>query len=321
LLDQNLMIAGQQSASCATVESSGIEVGEIVPRNSADCNPSKLTIASYNIRYGVGQFLISTGLLRKAGFNLPARRSERVQQNISLAAQAFSDGRRLPAVDILSLQEADKRTVRAGKHHIARELAEELSMSWIHASAGIPRGELPKPRQWWLDFEEQIGLHDPGDTGVAILSHFPLEEIRRIDLPWRECAWRPRLSLAATAKTGSQKVRILNSHIDPHSSAHGQIEQLEVVLEQAEKFQGPTVLLGDFNTLSRRKCIETRILLESRGFTTPFPTGTSTWRGAGIRLHADWIFVRGIKISRSGVARQLTVSDHWPVWVELDLKM
>ncbi len=313
------MFSNKQIANFPT-EASGIESGEIAPRYHPDHNCSKLTIASYNIRYGVGQFLISTGVLRKTGLNLPGRRTKRVAQNIRRAAQAFSDDRRLPAIDILCLQEADKGTERAGEHHVARELAEELSMSWIHAPAGLPRGVAPKPRQWWLDFEEQIGLYDLGDTGVAILSHFPLEDLKRIDLPWKECAWRPRLSVAATARIGSHKVRILNSHIDPHSSAHGQIEQLEVVLEQAEKFPGPTVLLGDFNTLSGHKCIETRVLLESRGFTTPFSTGTATWHGAGIRLHADWIFVRAIKVSRSGVARSLNVSDHWPIWVELDLE-
>jgi endonuclease/exonuclease/phosphatase family metal-dependent hydrolase len=192
-------------------------------------------------------------------------------------------------------------------------------MSWVHVPAGIPRGEKPKPRQWWLDFEEQIGLHDPGDTGVALLSHFRLEDVRRIDLPWKECAWRPRLSVGATIRVGTRAIRIFNSHIDPHSSANGQIEQLEVVLDLADRSKRPTVMLGDFNTLSRRKCIDTRRLIESRGFITPFPTGTATWRGAGIRLHADWIFVRDLNITRWGVARPLKVSDHWPIWAEIDL--
>ena len=66
-----------------------------------------------------------------------------------------------------------------------------------------------------------------------------------------------------------------------------------------------------------QKCIETREFLEARGYTTPFPTGTATWRGGGLRMHADWIFVRGVKIERWGVARPLNVSDHWPIWAEV----
>jgi endonuclease/exonuclease/phosphatase family metal-dependent hydrolase len=146
-----------------------------------------------------------------------------------------------------------------------------------------------------------------------------LEQVTRIDLPWQDCPWRPRLSLAATVTLGGQEIRILNSHIDPHSAVGGQVEQLEVVLAEAEKKKAPVVLLGDFNTLSKRKCNEIRHLLESRGFATPFPTGVATWRGAGIRLHADWIFVRDLNVTRSGVVRPLSSSDHWPIWAEISI--
>jgi endonuclease/exonuclease/phosphatase family metal-dependent hydrolase len=295
----------------------GIEFGLREPRGPK--NPDKLVIGSYNIRYGVGQFLISTGLLRKAGFNLPGKRADVVARNIRNAAAALSANLLCPPLDILALQEADRETARAGRRHIAREMAEALEMSWVHAAAGLPRGQAPEPRQWWLDFEEQIGLFDTGDTGVALLSHVALEQVTRIDLPWQDCPWRPRLSLAATVTLGGQEIRILNSHIDPHSAVGGQVEQLEVVLAEAEKKKAPVVLLGDFNTLSKRKCNEIRHLLESRGFATPFPTGVATWRGAGIRLHADWIFVRDLNVTRSGVVRPLSSSDHWPIWAEISI--
>jgi endonuclease/exonuclease/phosphatase family metal-dependent hydrolase len=312
-----VMATTEKIAVPAFLNSPEIEYGDIAPRETSADVPSRLIIASYNIRYAVGQFLISTGLLRKAGFNLPGHRAQTVGQNIRIAARTFSEGLRLPAVDILALQEADKGTARTGGHHVARELAEQMQMSWVHAPAGIPRGVEPKDRQWWLDFEEQIGLQDAGDTGVALLSDFPMDDVTRIDLPWAECPWRPRLAVGASIQVGSETIRVFNSHIDPHSAADGLLEQIEVVLDHAGAFEGPTVVLGDFNTLSRRKCIETRRLLESRGYTTPFPTGTPTWRGAGLRLHADWIFVRSLNVTRWGVARPLTVSDHWPIWVEV----
>src|SRR5437899_9471327 len=135
-----------------------IEFGEVRPSGSTSSDRSKLIIASYNIRYGVGRYLISSGLLRRAGFNLARRRAEVIAQNIDTAAHAFNDGLLLPPVDILALQEADKQTGRAGGHHVARELATKLDMSWVHVPAGIPRGKQPRKRQWWLDFEEQIAL-------------------------------------------------------------------------------------------------------------------------------------------------------------------
>ena len=277
----------------------------------------RLVVASYNIRYARGPYLITGGLRRKLGLMNLARRSEHVSKQIATAAKVFSEGTLLPRVDVLALQEADMQTKRSGGHHVAKELAEQMNFEWAHEPARIPRGVPPVKRQWWLDFEEPIELHDSGDTGVALLSRLPLTDVTRIDLPWHECQWRPRLAIAATISVGPQQVRLFNAHIDPHAAINGQLEQLEVVAAQAEAATMPTIILGDFNTLSRQKCIDTRKFLESQGYMTPYPTGTATWRGGGLRMHADWIFVRGVKIERWGVARPLNVSDHWPIWAEI----
>jgi endonuclease/exonuclease/phosphatase family metal-dependent hydrolase len=280
---------------------------------------NKLVIASYNIRYARGPYLITGGLRRKMGLMSLAQRPQHVGRMISTAARAFSDGALLPRVDILALQEADKRTKRTGGHHVAKELASEMGMHWAHAPAGIPRGVAPAKRQWWLDFEEQIDLHDSGDTGVALLSRVPLIDVTRIDLPWHECPWRPRLAIAATISINSNQIRLLNAHVDPHAAVNGQLAQLETLTAEADKAVLPAIILGDFNTLSNEKCRQTRRFLESRGYTTPYPTGTSTWRGGGLLMHADWIFTRGVKVERWGVAKPLNVSDHWPIWAEIAL--
>lgn len=298
-------------------DSEKLEFGDLDWQPIADPARSKLIVASYNIRYAVGRFLISSGLLRKFGISGNSKRATQVGENIRQVAEILDGAKLMPFPDVLALQEADKATARSGGHHVARELAEALRLSWVHAPAGIPRGHAPIARQWWLDFEEQIGLYDSGDTGVAFLSRYPLQDVTRIDLPWHECPWRPRLAIAATVSPGNSRLRILNAHVDPHAAIGGQLEQLEILVAEAEKHSGPTLVLGDFNTLSRRKCAETRSFMEARGFQTPVPTGTPTWRGAGIRLHADWIFYRDLQITNWGVARPLNVSDHWPIWAEI----
>src|ERR1041384_8746823 len=255
----------------------------------------RLVVASYNIRYARGPYLITGGLRRKLGLMNLARRSDHIAQQIRSAAKVFSEGTLLPRVDVLALQEADMRTKRTGGHHVAEELATQMNVHWAHEPSGLPRGVPPVKREWWLDFEEPIDLHDSGDTGVALLSRLPMTDVTRIDLPWHECRWRPRLAIAATISVESQQVRIYNAHIDPHGPIDGQLAQLEVVAAKAKAATVPTIILGDFNTLSRQKCIETRTFLESQGYTTTFPTGTATWRGGGLRMHADWIFVRGVK--------------------------
>ncbi len=299
-------------------DSEKLELEEASEQPRESFTDNKLVVASYNIRYARGRYLLSGGIRRKLGLMSLAQRPQHVSRQISIAARAFSEGTLLPCPDVIALQEADKRTVRTGGHHVAKELAAQLNMNWAHAPAGIPRGIAPVKRQWWLDFEEPIDLHDAGDTGVALLSRLRLSDVTRIDLPWHECPWRPRLAMAATIAAGAQEIRLFNAHVDPHAAIGGQLAQLETIATQAEAATVPTMILGDFNTLSRQKCVETRSFLESRGYTTPFPTGTATWRG-GLRMHADWIFTRGLNVVRWGVARPLNVSDHWPIWVEIGL--
>lgn len=296
-----------------------IEIDGFAPSIKPETARTTLVLASYNIRYAVGSFLITGSLGRRLGLSRPQRRPRLVAHHLESAMLALSDGQRLPRPDILALQEADKRTRRSGGHDVARELARALRMNYARAAAPSQLGEEPKSNQWYLDFEEQITPSDEGDTGIAILSRFPFTRVERLELPWNECASRPRLALAATLSFGTHQIHLFNLHIDPHAAVNEQLEQHSAVLARAQKLTGTVILLGDFNTLSKRSCLEMRGLLESHGFTTPFPTGTRTWRAGLIRLHTDWIFVKGAKVKRWGVARRLRVSDHWPVWAEMDL--
>ena len=170
-----------------------IEIGKASGPGDAS-QLSRLVLASYNIRYAVGSRLISSGLMRKVGYNFPTNRNAAVLRNIRAAANAFSNNSLLPPPDILALQEADKETARAGGQHVAAALAAELGVPYVHVGVGLPRGVKPKQREWWLNFEEQIGIDEEADMGVALLSRIALNEIARIDLPWHDCAWRPRLA-------------------------------------------------------------------------------------------------------------------------------
>ncbi len=297
-----------------------IERGSFAPSDNTVAEQTKLVIATYNIRYAVGSFLITGSLFRRAGISRPRRRPRLVAGHLSRAARALSDGVRMPRVDVLALQEADKQTLRAGGRHITRELAREMKMHYAHAPFNAPRGVEEESKQWYLDFEERIAPDEAGDTGLAMLSRLPLNSITRIKLPGTDCAWRPRLALETVIQIGEKKLFLYNTHIDPHGSIAERLKQHEAILERAaQNANEPVMLLGDFNTLTREARKAMRSLLESHGYTTPFADGTATWRAGLIRLHTDWIFVRGVSITGHGVARSLGVSDHWPVWIEIDL--
>jgi endonuclease/exonuclease/phosphatase family metal-dependent hydrolase len=295
----------------------GIELGNQPVRTATAADRNSLVLASYNVRYAAGSHLIPSGLLRRVGYNLPRPRARAIARNITKAARLFSDDRLLPRPDILALQEADKETGRAGGFHVAAALAREMNIPYVHLAVGIPRGVKPSQREWWLNFEEQVAVDDAGEMGVALLSRVPLENIERIDLPWHDCPWRPRVALSAMIRLGGEAVRLVNVHIDPHGGLGNQHEQTDAVLRIAGGQPERAVILGDFNTLSKTKAREIRALMESKGYATPFPTDIATWRGAGLRYHADWIFVRGLSIKRWGVARPAGVSDHWPIWAEI----
>jgi len=78
--------------------------------------------------------------------------------------------------------------------------------------------------------------------------------------------------------------------------------------KHADEAKGPTVVLGDFNTLSKTEAGRHAFRYsESHGYSTPFTTGIPTWRTTFLRMHADWIFVRDLEVLRWGVARPLNV--------------
>lgn len=295
-----------------------VERGDFAAPTPPSEEPRPLIVVTYNIRYAVGSHLIGGSLLRRVGLGWPGRRPRLVGENIRRAARILSGGASLPRADVVALQEADRGTLRAGGRHVARELAAELKMGYVRAHVPTPADVEPKDRKWWLDFEERMLRGEEGDTGVALLSRLPLFSPERIELPWDACPWRPRLAVAASVPFGGRSLRVFNAHIDTHATVEGQLRQHRAILVLAARTQGPTVLLGDFNTLDDEGRRAARALLESNGYATPLPTNTATWRSGPIRHHFDWIFVRGARVLRWGVARVRGISDHWPVWAEVE---
>ena len=177
-------------------DSEKLEFGENSNHRPPASRGNKFVIASYNIRYARGPYLISGGLRRKMGLMNLARRPQHVGRLISAAAKAFTDGRLLPPVDVLALQEADKRTARTGGHHVAQELAAEMEMHWVHAPAGIPRGVAPAHA---LVRSRQASLHSATIAGLL-----RRDAGRRSKAGRRTCGGRcGRRSLGAAALHGT----------------------------------------------------------------------------------------------------------------------
>jgi len=181
-----------------------------------------------------------------------------------------------------------------------------------------------------------LGLHvaySPATTGItdqglAILSRYPLRDVRvqplkRFDLRYRS---RTRIALAATADSPWGPVRIFNAHLDTRLNIADRLAQLQSVVQAQGEFHGPTIVGGDFNSnwfywldhvvplpgRSQARGVENYMV--SNGFRTALPENETTFDYLG--MHLDWIWLRGLE-SQAYRVYPLEFSDHHAVWTRV----
>jgi len=93
---------------------------------------------------------------------------------------------------IVGLQEVDRAKQRTGKTNNARVLAESLGMYYVWAAPPLPKD----------------GKEEEEETGVELLSPYPLTDITRIVLPHEGPGGRWRVALGATVKIGKTALTV-----------------------------------------------------------------------------------------------------------------
>jgi endonuclease/exonuclease/phosphatase family metal-dependent hydrolase len=205
---------------------------------------------------------------------------------------------------IIGLQEVDRAKERTGKTNNARVLAESLGMYYAWAAPPLPKDSKEK--------EEE--------TGVELLSLYPLTDITRIVLPHEGPGGRWRIALGATVKIGKTAVRVYSVHSETRIPVSQKLDQLRAVLDDLARFPKtmPAAVMGDFNSWELPTIEGIRKLFEGSGFLTPFSDDETTFRRKAlvfdVALKLDWIWLRGLSVKSSGIDRSLTVSDHFPLW-------
>jgi len=214
--------------------------------------------------------------------------------------------KRHPAV--IALQEVDRARKRTGNTNTARALADELGM--FYAWAAPP----------------SVKATDEEETGVELLSPYPLVDVVRIILPNKGPGGRSRVALGATIKLGTVAVRVYSVHAENRMAELKKVEQLQSVLSDLDRYPKtmPAIVMGDFNTWERPMIGRTRTLFSNAGFTTPFPDEDSTFHRDiaffDLELKLDWIWLRGFESQTSDIDRGFTVSDHFPLSTVVTLK-
>jgi endonuclease/exonuclease/phosphatase family metal-dependent hydrolase len=247
------------------------------------------------------------GRLRVVTFNV-----ERGRDVPRLAREIYDDPR-LRDADVLLVQEIEShpdedesRTARLGR-------ALRMNYAYVPARAEGDAG---------------------GSHGLAILSRYPLSGVRSIELPRYDMRFNTRRRIAITARidAGGAAVQLYDVHLDTRISARERIDQLQPVLADAAAQSGAAIVIGgDFNTNAFRwagrvlpvgradQAAALDAAMRDAGYGTPTAATGSTQRAPVLGTRVDSIYTRGAATGSAGVARTVTASDHWPVWLDIEL--
>lgn len=236
--------------------------------------------------------------LKVVSYNMRWRGGEDLRELIGLLRSDAEIG----GAAIIGLQEVDRKKKRTDFTNTARVIAEALGMHYAWAAPPSKQGE-----------EEE--------TGVAILSPHELRDVTRLVLPHEGPGKRRRAAVGATVQVGETPVRVYSVHAETRLPVAKKVEQWGAVLEDLKRHPQVerAVVLGDFNTIKGKDVKAARKLFTDSGFATPFPDNLSTWRTFVFKLKLDWLWLRGFEAGEFGIDKQVGLSDHWPLWVEIKL--
>ena len=230
-----------------------------------------------------------------------------------LLAREYFESPNLSRADVLLIQEVETHDDEPSSR--ASRLAAALGMTYVFA---------PARREGYVH-------------GIAIMSRYPITNARVMRLPLGEAAFNEnaRNALAAELVIGDRVITLVDLHLDVRIGIVDRIRQLHPVVTQV-----PTnvAIGGDYNT-NPWAWVSTTVPLTSTeaivgqdqatvlddymadlGFTSPISPDEVTFNKPLLdHMRLDNVFVRGYRVLDQGIAKEVEGSDHWPVWVDLQL--
>ena len=237
--------------------------------------------------------------LKIVSYNIRWRGGDDLKQVIKILKEDPQVG----GAQVIGLQEVDRNKKRTGNVNTARQLAEALGMRYAWAA----------PPSTDAGGEEE--------TGVTILSVFPMTDVSRVLLNNEGPEGRRRVAVGATLHVGRGLLRFYSVHAETRMPVEKKVAHWRTVLDDLQLYPQvkQVVVVGDFNTIKQKDAEAIRKLFEGEGFKTPIADDEMTWRTFLIGLKLDWVWLRGLEASAAGVDRDSDLSDHWPVWVKVKL--
>ena len=220
----------------------------------------------------------------------------------------------LADADLWLLSEVDRCSTRNGIRRAARMLAERVQGAYVY---GIEFVEL------------SIGREVGGDTGQAIVSRRPLSGASLLchspQSDWFASDDEPRLGsrvvLSAEIPVGETHSRVWAVHLESNDVlGELRVVQSKELLDasQALACERAQIIAGDFNAWYPQA--PELDVLRTAGFSDALDElgDTESTHDTGRRL--DYVFERGFEVEDGAVLREVTTSDHYPMWVRLRLE-
>ena len=254
-------------------------------------------VVSWNIERGLEYEAVESAFMGPERFSALLDRSE-YPRGGKKRALVLRQAALLQQADVIVLDEVDWGLKRTGYRNVAAELASALGMNYAYGVEFMevdpialgtetfdglgPQERAQLAAQIKVDPARYKGLH-----GTAILSRFPLENVRLVPFKHQPYDWykgekegvRPlewgkrkaseiaflekvtrqirrggRLMLLADAvdpELPGGRMTVVATHLEARSKPDGREEQLEELLAQVKGVSDPVVVAGDMNTSTR----------------------------------------------------------------------
>jgi endonuclease/exonuclease/phosphatase family metal-dependent hydrolase len=248
------------------------------------------------------QIGLKDGEIKIVSYNIRYRSGDDLKKLLKLLREDPEIGNAM----ILGLQEVDRHKKRTDQTNTARTIADNLGLNYAWAA--------PPPAK----------PTDEEETGVAIMTPFPMSDIRRLVLPHEGPNQRRRVALGATVRINGKDIRVYSMHGETRIDMDKKIEQMGTLIQDLKQYPEdlPVVVVGDLNTWEASAAAKTIKLFSGAGFHTPFGSQTTFSRRVfliPIEFRLDWVWLRGMRVVTYGIDRKINLSDHFPLWANVKL--
>jgi endonuclease/exonuclease/phosphatase family metal-dependent hydrolase len=288
-----------------------LQHGTLVSKNSAPrTEPHQKHLPSKDeplLEFGratkLRQNISKSNEIKVLSYNIRWRSGDELKRLIKL----FQDDPEIGNASIMGLQEVDRQKKRSGRTNTVKEIAESLGLHYAWAAPPTAKAD------------------DEEETGVAILSVYPISDIRRIVLPYEGPGKRRRVAIGATLRIPKMMdLRVYSAHAETRISLDKKLQQMGALLQDLAQYPSsmPAIVLGDLNTWEPNAGGNVSKLFIGAGMQTPFGSQSTFSRRilfVPIELRLDWVWLRNLEVASYGIDNKIGISDHWPLWVNLKL--